>query len=275
MMFLVVRDKAEVIKEYYVKKKNISIGSDEISDICIVHKMISPKHCEILQLDNGKIRVTDIKSTFGVFVNKKRVNSADIIFGDTVSIGPFELDFAPADKNLLKKNDRYCLLCVSGNLRGKKYLLLKDSTKIGRDQSLNDIVISELEDTLASRRHATIAKTQKGFILSDKRSKNRTKLNKEILEEEEEAVLKLNDEIVIGKEVFRLVLLNETNIRPPRKDLPYLDENRKIRNRTLLDAYLLRRRLFPGLQRVYQRKNSNSIAQGNHSQAGQEFPVPV
>lgn len=216
MMFLIFRDKSEIIKEYYVKKKTISIGSDETSDICIVHKMVSPKHCDIIQLDNGKIRVTDAKSTFGVFVNKKRVNSADINYGDTVGIGPFELDFFPAGK----QNEWYALLCISGKLAGKKYMLLKDATKIGRDPSLNDIVISELEDTLASRRHATISKNQKGYALSDKRSKNRTRLNREVLGEEEEALLKPNDEIIIGKQVFRFVPVTETRIRPPSKIYP-------------------------------------------------------
>lgn len=223
MMFLIFRDKAEIVKEYFVKKKNISIGADQTSDICIVHKMVSPKHCEILQLENGKIRVTDSKSTFGVFVNKRKIGSADINYGDTISIGPFEIECVPPDKPNSKKNERYwwySLLCVGGSLRGKKYMLLKDSTKIGRDPSLNDIVISELDDTLASRRHATITKTSNGFVLSDKRSKNRTQLNRKVLEEEEEAFLKPYDEIVIGKQVFRFVPVTETALKPPNRIYP-------------------------------------------------------
>ena len=218
MYILIFRDKAEIIQEYFVRKKTISIGSDEDSDICVVHKMVSPKHCEITELDSGKLRVTDLKSTFGVFVNKKRINSAEINYGDTVTIGPFELDFFRMQGD--KTEDAFSLLCISGKLRGKKFLLLKDGTKIGRDPSLNDIVISELEDTLTSRRHATISKTGKDYFLSDKRSKNRTRVNRETIAEEEERPLKLNDEIVIGKQTFRFAGLTESKIRPPSKIYP-------------------------------------------------------
>lgn len=216
MYLLIFRDKAEVIKECYIKKKTISIGSDPDSDICIVHKMVSPKHCEVTELDNNKIRVTDLKSTFGVFVNKKRVNSADINYGDTLGIGPFELDFFRAQG----ADEWSALLCIAGKLRGRKFLLLKDATKLGRDPALNDIVITELEDTQTSRRHATITKTPKGYFLSDKRSKNRTRVNTGTVGEEEELLLKLNDEIVIGKHIFRFARLTETRIRPPSKIYP-------------------------------------------------------
>jgi pSer/pThr/pTyr-binding forkhead associated (FHA) protein len=216
MYLLIFRDKAEVIKECYIKKKIISIGSDKDSDICIVHKMVSPKHCEITELDNNKLRVTDLKSTFGAFVNKKRINSADINYGDTLSVGPFDLDFYRVEN----ADEWFALLCIAGKLRGRKFLLLKEGTKIGRDPSLNDIVISENEDTQTSRRHATIIKTPKGYFLSDKRSKNRTRVNTGMVGEEEELMLKAGDEIVIGRHIFRFARLTETRIRPPSKIFP-------------------------------------------------------
>lgn len=107
----------------------------------------------------------------------------------------------------------YYLLAIYGPYIGKKYRLNFGVTKIGRDQTLNDIVIREKSkgevDTSISRRHATILLENNEFYITDKRSKTRTYVNKEMLHEDSVVKLNSGDEIEIVSDqkstIFRLV----------------------------------------------------------------------
>ncbi len=133
----------------------------------------------------------------------------------------------PVDSQIKKGDKRtgYYLLAIYGPYAGKKYHLNPDITKIGRDKTLNDIVIRENGkgeiDPSISRRHATIFFDNNELYISDKRSKTRTRVNQQILDED--SVLKLypGDEIEIRSDqkstIFRLIAGDEVDYRPPRK----------------------------------------------------------
>jgi pSer/pThr/pTyr-binding forkhead associated (FHA) protein len=117
------------------------------------------------------------------------------------------------------------LLAIYGPYLGKKFQLNFGTTKIGRDDTLNDIVIRKNKhgevDPSVSRRHATIFFENGEYYITDKRSKTRTYVNQEILEEDNAIKLNVLDEIEIVSDqrstIFRVVSDDELDIAPPKK----------------------------------------------------------
>jgi pSer/pThr/pTyr-binding forkhead associated (FHA) protein len=62
------------------------VGRDEEADIIIEQSGVSRRHCSVAGLPNG-LRVQDLGSTNGTWVNGKRVNSAILKNGDRLQIG--------------------------------------------------------------------------------------------------------------------------------------------------------------------------------------------
>lgn len=120
---------------------------------------------------------------------------------------------------------QYYLLTIYGPYIGKKYHLNYGITKIGRDKTLNDIVIRENTkgevDTSISRRHATIAFEDSAFYIHDKRSKTRTYVNGIEVEEDGKAKISNLDEIEIVSDqkstIFRMVQEGSWDNSPPKK----------------------------------------------------------
>ncbi len=119
----------------------------------------------------------------------------------------------------------YQLLAIYGPYKGKRYQLRKHETKIGRDENLNDIVLDKTKsgepDQSISRRHAMIVHKDGSFFVSDKRSKTRTYVNREVVPTDSEVELFVDDEIEIVSDrqstIFRLVEEGDSDFKPPRK----------------------------------------------------------
>ncbi len=117
------------------------------------------------------------------------------------------------------------LIAIHGPYTGKKYQLNFGLTKIGRDKMLNDIVIRETVrgevDNSISRRHATIFFENDAFYITDKRSKTRTYVNRERLNEDSVVKLSPNDEIEIVSDqqstIFRFVDEGHGDFSRPKK----------------------------------------------------------
>lgn len=143
-------------------------------------------------------------------------------------------EIGKTDTQTFSPGDSYYLLTIDGPNLGKKYALKKGDTKIGRDTSLNDIVIRHnLNGTLdpsISRRHATISFRNEKYYISDKRSKTRTFVNQIKLGTEEELPIRERDEIEIVSDqkstIFRLVRDGEYDISPPKKTGEWWTRNR-------------------------------------------------
>ncbi len=89
--------------------------------------------------------------------------------------------------------------------RNYNYTLDKDKTTIGRNKD-NDIAVS---DNSVSRNHATIVKTDKGYILSDLGSFNGTKVNGKKIQS---IIIKDSDEIIVG---FSKIIFHDRNKAVP------------------------------------------------------------
>lgn len=201
---LVLKKKAEIILEYELSKDLITVGSMEGCDIYIPDKTVSLHHCE-LKKENGKFVIYDLKGAYGTLVNGEKITSKDLNFEDKVDIGEHSLIYRPLSNEVKGDGEYYYLLGIHGPFEGKKFELNPGETRVGRGEEQNDIVLPKEIDHSVSRRHTTIIRTGDKFLLSDKRSRNRTFVNQYQVKEEDEVPLYLKDEILIGHSVFRFV----------------------------------------------------------------------
>lgn len=63
------------------------IGRRHDCDLCIPLKVISRKHCQLSQ-NNEAIKIRDLDSKVGTFVNGKRISDATVRAGDYITVGP-------------------------------------------------------------------------------------------------------------------------------------------------------------------------------------------
>lgn len=79
-------------EEFVLDKGTISVGRNPGSDIFLNDVTVSRRHAEIFR--KGKIyEIKDIGSLNGTYVNKKRVESAELNNGDEIQIGRFKMVF--------------------------------------------------------------------------------------------------------------------------------------------------------------------------------------
>jgi len=128
----------------------------------------------------------------------------------------------------------YYLLGINGHYLGRKFRIRKSRTRIGRDAKLNDIVIrknssGELDQSV-SRRHATISFKKDQYLLSDKRSQTRTRLNQQVILPNDQVAIRPGDEIEIISDrknhIFRFVEEGDWDFSYPRKAGSWLLRNR-------------------------------------------------
>jgi pSer/pThr/pTyr-binding forkhead associated (FHA) protein len=74
-------------RPFHVTKAETIIGRREDCDLRIAVSDVSRKHSK-LTLDDGTLKIEDLGSSNGTFVNGTRVNAAMLKAGDVVQIGP-------------------------------------------------------------------------------------------------------------------------------------------------------------------------------------------
>lgn len=68
-----------------------TIGRASLADFPVKAALISRLHCRLVPTQTG-LRVEDLKSTNGTFVNGKRVSEAPLQVGDRLRLGRLELE---------------------------------------------------------------------------------------------------------------------------------------------------------------------------------------
>jgi len=63
------------------------IGRRNSCDLCIPLMSVSRRHCQ-LNYDDGVLKIRDLDSRNGTYLNGKRINEAVIQTGDSIKIGP-------------------------------------------------------------------------------------------------------------------------------------------------------------------------------------------
>lgn len=74
-------------RPFAVKKPTTVIGRETTCDLRVPVPTVSQKHCQI-NLEEGRLRIVDLKSEAGTFHNGERVENATLSHDDTVTIGP-------------------------------------------------------------------------------------------------------------------------------------------------------------------------------------------
>lgn len=170
MNTLLLKFKDRVIKEYTLEENRINIGRDPVNNIVVDNIGISRNHAKI-ELQGGKYVLTDLNSTNGTFLNKKRIkqitlkNNDEIIIGkhvivfksddhpqEQVQVGDFESTVilnTEQQRELLAKQlkksahtlpDKIAKLIVTDSENRKEYKLTKEITVIGKSPT-SDVVI--------------------------------------------------------------------------------------------------------------------------------------
>ncbi len=219
---IVVKNKVEIVKEYVIGKGKVTVGRVKGNSITLDDEAISEEHCVISRIDN-KLVLEDLNTAFGTTVNGKVISKQEISIGDEIGVGNHLLSIKPSGKEKVKKSaigdsriEAY-LLGIQGKMDGRKFELNPVETRIGRAKDFNDIWILKTLDKSVSRRHATINYTDGKFILTDKRSRNRTFVNQQQVNETDEVALKSGDEILIGKSIFRFIIGRKEDYSTPKK----------------------------------------------------------
>src|SRR5436190_6710493 len=90
-------------KSFSITRDVTVMGRREDCDFRIPLGDISRKHCRLIKEDNV-LKIEDLGSSNGTYVNGKRIHEAELAAGDTVQIGPvvfvLQLDGEPHDDDL-------------------------------------------------------------------------------------------------------------------------------------------------------------------------------
>ena len=89
---LIVRKGVEVGERFYLEQPRVLIGRDPESDIFLNDVTVSRAHA-VLHVEGGAVRLEDVGSLNGTYVNDAIVTDALLESGDTVQIGRFQMVF--------------------------------------------------------------------------------------------------------------------------------------------------------------------------------------
>ncbi|MCS7034413.1 MAG: FHA domain-containing protein [Phycisphaerae bacterium] len=93
-------------RSFSLHKSSTVVGRREDCDVRIPLGEISRKHCRLVRDETG-LRIEDLGSSNGTYVNGQRVQSARISAGDTIQIGSVvfvvQLDGVPADDQIVPR----------------------------------------------------------------------------------------------------------------------------------------------------------------------------
>ena len=159
--------KKVVIKEDF----SLMLGSSSNCDLIISNKRISRNHCQIIYSNSGELKLIDLNSTNGTFLNGIKLKSEktyNLNIKDQVQLAGLSGILMSVGSENTQSRD----------LDSQKNILElfknKNSITIGRD-SLSDLRIN---DTRVSRKHALIKKLSNDkFLIKDLGSLNGVYVN--------------------------------------------------------------------------------------------------
>jgi pSer/pThr/pTyr-binding forkhead associated (FHA) protein len=86
LVLLMLREGSSA-RPFAVRKDVVVIGRREDCDLRIAVGDVSRKHCKLI-VDDQSVRVEDLGSSNGTYVNGERVQHVELVAGDTLQIGP-------------------------------------------------------------------------------------------------------------------------------------------------------------------------------------------
>ncbi len=171
-------------RQYRLERTVATVGRAEENAVGLFgDPSVLPRHAEITKRADGYI-LKSLSPQQGVFLNGRRIESADLHDGDRVKIGNYELMFhlrnAPpgamrAAPAIAAPPPAYAGSALNGgpcltDSAGRRFEIRGDVTRLGRALD-NDVVV---DDASVSRYHANIRKQDGAFELVDLNSRNGT-----------------------------------------------------------------------------------------------------
>lgn len=89
---LIVRKGVEVGERFYLEQPVVSIGRDPASDIFLNDVTVSRSHA-VLHIEGARVRLEDVGSLNGTYVNDVIATDVVLNSGDMVQIGRFQMVF--------------------------------------------------------------------------------------------------------------------------------------------------------------------------------------
>jgi pSer/pThr/pTyr-binding forkhead associated (FHA) protein/uncharacterized RDD family membrane protein YckC len=160
------------------------VGRDRICDICLPSPQVSGRHALVEYLGPDMVRIRDLNSSNGTFVNGKRVTEASVRLGDVVAFGSHVFDLGAAIPQLAREHAQE-----------------RSGMTVGRDTTCDAVV----PDNRVSGLHALLIPEGDGVWVVDKGSQNGTTVNGAPVSR---AKVRRGDRVALGScpvDVFRLV----------------------------------------------------------------------
>jgi predicted component of type VI protein secretion system len=85
----------ELVREKTFQQQAVNIGTDSAAHLRLADDAVSSLHAQLSIEPSGKIKITDLESAKGVFINGNKVQQAALDRGDTVTIGNTQLVIGP------------------------------------------------------------------------------------------------------------------------------------------------------------------------------------
>ena len=82
----IVKGPSGVEKAYPMRSLSVTVGRSDQCEIAVKDSSMSGKHCEISKI-NGEIRVKDLGSANGIWLNGERVEDCELFDGDVIRCG--------------------------------------------------------------------------------------------------------------------------------------------------------------------------------------------
>ena len=232
--------KKNVIKDHPFVNESMNIGRDKGNDIVIDNLIVSNFHAKIDKIGDSYI-LTDLQSTNGTFVNKKKVISCKLKHKDKIIIGKHLLFFAMSKKEQLKaeETDLDKTMIIDSNIH--KELLAKKTgnneksipnkeEKIGvisfidksdhEDIELTKKLIKigkaksseiQLKGLFMSATAAAISRRPNGYVITSTGEKTKVKVNGKVIEES--YYLKDFDTIEIGSYKLQFYTKDDEDVK--------------------------------------------------------------
>lgn len=90
---LVVKRGPNAGSKFFLDSETTEIGRNPDSDIFLDDITVSRRHAEITRKEGEGFKLNDVGSLNGTYVNKERVEEAELRSGDEIQIGKFKLIF--------------------------------------------------------------------------------------------------------------------------------------------------------------------------------------
>ncbi len=180
------------LKKQYANKQ-ITIGRASDNLIQVNNPKVSSHHA-IIYAENGVLRIEDLNSSNGVYVNGKKVLISLISEKDYITLGlDYKLDWNVVLSHLIDNSNLNVVQRSNTDTapKVKNDLSTKAIINIGRGSDC-DIVIDNVK---ASRHHARIIKQSESYVIEDLNSGNGTFVNGERIKKK---IINKTDKLVIA-----------------------------------------------------------------------------